>query len=150
MTRRTGAWALLLVALAASCERDADSVRAALAARQASWARQLEGIKAQHAALADRLQRQPASPANASPATLRMRARLEGARQSLTDVEIQRRQIDQQIEQALTQGGDAAEKALEEVSARMNGYFEGLTADVTAAGGELDALSKQKPSNQDE
>ncbi len=148
MTRRTGAWAVLIVMLAAGCERDADSVRTALALRQDSWARQLESIKAQHSALTERFQRQPASRADVSPAVLRMRARLDGARQSLADVEIQRRQIDQRIEQALSRGGDAAEKALEEVIAVMNGYFEGLTADLTAAGSELGELSKPKSSDQ--
>ena len=145
-------WALRVVAAtallsAAGCERDIDSVRAELAAKQAVWQRELGTIKAQRGALAERLARQPMATASAkeAPAITRMRATLDGLAQSLVDVEIQMRQLSSRLENAPRRGGDALQKALDEDSARMTDYFQALAGNVAAAGRALDDFGRTTP-----
>lgn len=133
---------------AAGCERDVETVRAELAAKQASWQRGIEAFKAQHAAIGERLARQPMAAAAGwnTPAVKRMRLTLDGFAQSLVDVEIQMRQVGSRVEQALGRGRDAAHKALDEDGERMNGYLQALADNLAATGRALDDLGKTETS----
>ena len=139
---------IAVLASAAGCQRDVDTVRAELTAKQAVWQRQIGTLKAQHAAIAERFARQPmaaAAPDKETPAVTRMRATLQGVAQALIDVEMQSRQVGARVDQAVARGGDAAQKALDEDGVRMNEYFEALTGDVAATGRALDDLIKTTP-----
>jgi hypothetical protein len=138
-------WLLLGAALAVAvgCSRDAESLRAELAAKQAVWQRELGAFKAQHTAMAERLARQKKAVAGTdAPPIVRMRATLNGVAQSLLDVEIQMRQAAARLDQALTRGGDAAQKALAEDIARMDGYVQALAGDMVATGRALDDFDR--------
>jgi hypothetical protein len=71
---------------------------------------------------------------------MRLRAALDGATQSLVDVEGQMRQVGPRIEQAIGEGGDVAEKALDEETSRMTAYLQGVAADLASVGRQLDEV----------
>jgi hypothetical protein len=125
----------LAIASAVACERDADSVRAALAARESSWSRRLTTLRSEHKALEARA---VARAARTQTETARLQAVVAGVRQSLADVEIQMHQIAPAVEHATVRGADAAQAALDEASARMAAYFDALTADLSAASHQLE------------
>lgn len=141
---------VFVTGLAAGCERDGESLRAQLAARQASWEQQIGAIKAQHAALKERFERKIAAanaPEATSPAAMRMRVVVDGTRQSLVDVEMQMRQVGPRLEEEIRRGGDAAEKLLEAETGRMNDYLQGMAADIGALGRGLDDFGNAERSN---
>jgi hypothetical protein len=128
------------------CQRDAETARALLRTQQASWERGLGSLKEQQAALKERFERQPPPPATApgdvSPTAMRMRAILDGGRQSLVDIESQIRQVPDRLEPAMGRGPEVAEKALEQESARINDYLKSMSDQLALAGRELDGYGK--------
>jgi hypothetical protein len=117
------------------CERGADGVHAALSARQSGWHRDLENVKAQVAGLRHRF---PATATALAPQTLRIRAVLDGADQSVADIDRQATEVAASVDAASLHGASAGEQALEEGSTRMNEYLRALAADVAAAGRQVD------------
>ena len=135
---------LLIAGIAlGGCQRDAESIKAALAARRATWDRELGSIKARKAAVDERLGRKAAAMKPGSPAVERIRAMLDGARQSLIDVEMQENQIGPNL--VKLRSGEEAEKALEQESQRMSEYLVQLTAGIGAAGRALDEVDRPAP-----
>jgi hypothetical protein len=137
--------AVIGIALA-GCQHDVERLRLELTARQASWDRQLGTIKAEHASLKERFGREIGNTgvAATNPAALRARATIDGLRQSIADVEIQARQVGPRLEEATTHGSDAAEKLLEQESARMNGTFQALVADLAATTQQVNDFGNQR------
>jgi len=131
----------IVPAVGAGCERSAEASRALVAARQASWTRQLARIKAEHVGLKERFGREITSPVGTTnPSALRARATLDGLGQSIADVEIQMRQVGGRVEAAIARGGDEAEKALDDESARMNGHLQALVADLAAVSRQMNGF----------
>jgi hypothetical protein len=122
----------------ASCQRDEDTIREALSAREASWKSNVDTLKAEKEAFRRRL----SGAAGAGPARVRVGATIDGLGQSIADVEAQMRQVRPRVERTLTRGGDAAQKVLDDETGRMNEYLQHLATDLTAAGRELDALGR--------
>jgi hypothetical protein len=131
-----------LAGLLTSCDRDGDPIRAALAERESSWARRLSALKGETAALVERSARL-APATDQSPPVLRARAVVDGASQALTDVEIQARQVRSRVELAMPAGAEVARRTLDEVAVQMNGYLDGLAADLSAANRQLTELSQK-------
>jgi hypothetical protein len=135
------AWAPALVALmcflGGGCRNNADTARMALAARQASWDRELALLRAQQAALRDRLGRQASAGAERS-----VRAALDGVGQSLVDVENQMQQMEPRLEQVIDHGGDTNER-VEQDCALMDGYLQALAANLTSAGTQVDEAGQR-------
>jgi hypothetical protein len=146
-SERTGILIACIVCIASAlvgCKRDADGIRDALGIREASWTRQLAALRAEHVSLRSRVGNAPATVETLAPAQRRVRIACDGVGQSLTDVETQVQQVRPRVEQAVSVGGDAARKALDEASSQMNGYFEALAADLVAANRELDDLGQNE------
>ena len=120
------------------CHGNADAIRAELAARRASWQRELGTLKSQQGGLRARLEGQLAGEGSQRS----VRAAVGGIGQSLVDVETQMRQVDPRVEQAIERGEDAS-KILEEECARMDGYLQALAAGVKSASDELDEWGRQ-------
>ena len=123
------------------CERSPEQAHALVEAQRASWARELGGIKEQQAILATRLQQQGAA-AGTSPAALRMRAVLDGARQSLVDVQNQLDQAATRMEQAARRNDQAGAQVLEEESVRAREYLQSLREQLTAASKQFEEFSR--------
>jgi hypothetical protein len=123
------------------CERNTEASRALIGERRASWAREIAGIKEQHAALAARLGGRGAG-ATGRPAEQRMQAVLDGARQSIVDVESQLSQAQTRMEQAVRHGGEAGRRAIDEESVKARGYMQALGEQLVTAAQQLDDLSK--------
>jgi len=66
---------------------------------------------------------------------------LDGARQSIADVEIQLAQAANRVEQAIRRGGQAGEQAIDEESIRARGYLQGLGDQLSTAARQLDVLA---------
>lgn len=128
------AW-LGTLSVLAGCERGADGVHSALSARQSGWHRDLENVKAQVAGLRHRF---PATATAHAPQTLRIRAVLDGADQSVADIERQVTEVASSVDAASVHGASAGEQALEAGSTRMNEYLRGLAEDVAAAARQVD------------
>jgi hypothetical protein len=128
-----------LAALAVGCERSAEASRALVAERRASWSRELAGIKEQQSALATRL-----GGAGQGPAAQRTRAVLDGARQSITDVENQLAQAQQRMEQAIRRGGEDGRRAIDDESARARDYLQALGEQLVAAAQQLEEFSRSE------
>jgi hypothetical protein len=130
----------VVVALTATvgCDWGAEASRALLAERRDSWTRELAGLKAQHAALAGRVDGRVASGA---PAERRTRAVLDGARQSIADVEGQLRQAETRAEEGIRRGGAAGEKSIEAESAQARRYLQALAQQLGAAARQVDRLA---------
>jgi hypothetical protein len=122
------------------CQGNGEQIRATLAAREASWQREIDTLKSQKVSLRSRVDGQPPGPA-----VRRARTTIGGIGQSLVDVEIQMRQIGPRVEKAISAGSDDASKALEEESGRMNGYLEALEGDLTSAEQELHEIGRSEP-----
>jgi hypothetical protein len=122
------------------CQGNGEQIRAALADREASWQRQSATLKSQQNALRSRLDGQAAGGA----ALKSLRATLGGLGQSSVDVDIQIRQVEPRVESAIARGGGEGSKALDEESARINGYLQTLAADVASAGEELDGIGRSQ------
>ena len=118
-----------------ACERGTDGVHAALSGRQSGWHRDLENVRAQ---LAQLRQRFPATARAVAPQNLRIRAALDGADQSVADIDRQVTEVAASVDAASVHGASAAEQALEQGSTRMNDYLSALASDVAAAGRQLD------------
>jgi hypothetical protein len=131
--------AIALVA-AVGCEQGADAQRAMLAQHRSSWTREIAGLKELHAALAARLNERLGG-ARGGPAGTRARAVIDGARQSIVDVENELDQAATRIDQAIRHGGDSGEKALKEESARARGYLQGLHDQIGGGARQVDALA---------
>jgi hypothetical protein len=131
------------LAWAAGCDRSAEASRAVVAARRASWAREIGGMREQQAALAARLSEQ-GTGSNAGPAALRTRAVLDGARQSIADVERQLAQADGRMEQAIRRGGEAGQHSIDDESANARGYLTALGEQLAAAARQLDGFSRSE------
>ena len=127
----------------AGCERSAEASRAVVAERRASWAREIAGIKAQQAALAARLGQQGAGSAG-GPAAVRTRAVLDGARQSIADVESQLAQAEARMEQAIRRSGEAGQHAIDDESVKARAYLQALGEQLGAAAQQLDDLSRSE------
>jgi len=143
------AGAVLAAALIAGtgCERNTEAARALIAERRASWAREIAGIKEQHAALAARLGARGAGAID-RPADQRMHAVLDGARQSIVDVESQLSQAQTRMEQAIRRGGEAGQRAIDEESVKARGYMQALGEQLVTAAKQLDDLSKSEDKTQ--
>ena len=131
----------LLVQFAAGCERHADASRALLAERRASWGREIAALKSQHAALLARSEGLSGLHAAAGPSQQRMHVVLDGARQSIADVEIQLAQVESRVEPAIRRGGQASEQAINDESARARSYLQGLGEQLSSAARQLDVLA---------
>jgi chromosome segregation ATPase len=127
---------VMVVASVAGCERGGEASRAVLAERRASWAREIAGLKSQHEVLATRFEGRSGTGAGASASERRMRAVLDGARQSIADVESQFAQAEGRVAQAIRRSTQAGEKALEEESARARSHLQAL-------GEQLGAVARQ-------
>jgi hypothetical protein len=125
------------------CERSAEASRAIVAERRASWGREIAGIKEAHAALAARLGGQ-GSGLSGGPAALRTRAVLDGARQSIADVESQLAQAEARMEQAIRRGGEAGQRSIDEESAKARSYLQALAEQLGAATRQLEDLSRNE------
>jgi hypothetical protein len=140
-----GAVALLLVFAIARCNNANDVLRQELRAEQASWERELATLKAQQVVLKERFDRQSGAivvnPGAVPVAQLRLRAILDGARQSAVDVELETRQSAARAEQAIARSSDEGEKSLTREREQMRTYLQGLTSQVATAGRELDDLA---------
>jgi hypothetical protein len=131
---------LLLVGLAilpGACRSSDDVIRAALAAETAGWQRELRTLADRHAALAVRVP----PPGREGPGDRRLRATLDGFRQSMADVNGQMRQIAPRVEQALKQTPATAQTTLEKEAALMDSYLRGLAADLNSAEQQSDLLA---------
>lgn len=133
----------VVVVVGAGCERSAEASRAVVAERRASWSREIAGIKQQQAALAARLGPQRTGAAS-GPATLRTRAVLDGARQSITDVESQLAQAEARMELAIRRGGEAGQHAIDDESVKARGYLQALGEQLAAAARQVDDLSRNE------
>jgi len=135
----------IVIALCAGvgCERSAEASRAIVAERRASWTREIAGIREQHAALAARLGGH-GTGSSGGPAALRAHAVLDGARQSITDVENQLAQAEGRMQQAIHHGGEAGQRSIDEESAKARGYLQALAEQLGAAAGQLDELSQNE------
>jgi len=129
---------------AGGCERSAESSRALIAARRASWAREIAGIKEQHAALEARLGGQAAGP-GAGPAEQRARAVLAGVRQSIDDVETQLAQAETRMQRAVGESGESGERAIDEESVKARSYLQALSDGIAAAAQQLEQMSNRTP-----
>jgi hypothetical protein len=125
------------------CERSPEQARALVEARRASWERELGGIKEQHAILAARYQQQP-GVAGGSAAALRLRAAVDGARQSIIDVKSQLDQAATRMEQAARRNDSAGEQTLEEESVRARAYLQALGEQLTVAAHQLEEFSRSE------
>ena len=147
MTRRAGACDSLIVALVASCERDAESLRSQLTAKQAAWERQIGSLRALQSSMQERFERQPppavAVAGGVSAPHQRMRAILDGSRQSLADLHLQIRQASPRLEPEIARGGEASETALEAEASRIGGLLQQLSGQLTSVGQELDGLASK-------
>ena len=128
----------IVLAWVAGCERGGEASRAVLAERRASWAREIAGLKSQHEVLAARLEGRPGAGAGASAADRRMRAVLDGTRQSIADVESQFAQAGGRVDQAIGRGSQAGERALEEESSRARSYLQKLGEQLGAVARQVD------------
>ena len=126
--RRASRLPIVVIVLASvvGCDRGGEASRAVLAERRASWTREIAGLKAQHEVLATRLEGRPGAGAGATASERRMRAVLDGARQSIADVESQFAQAEGRVDQAIRRGSQAGERALEEESARARSHLQAL------------------------
>jgi chromosome segregation ATPase len=136
---------MFLICAMTSCTSASDGLRQELKNDQASWERQVAILKAEQAVLRERFDRQSsnrvAHPGEIQPAELRLRAVLEGARQSAVDVELEARQSAARAEQAIARGADEGEKSLTREREQMRTYLQGLTSQVATAGRDLDDLA---------
>lgn len=142
MKRKTAALSVVIaIGITAGCEQGADFLRASLAQRRDSWSRELSGLKEQQAALAARLDERLGT-SRGGPAAMRTRAVLDGARQSIVDVDNQLQQAGTRLEQAIRRGGDSGEKALDDESALARGYLQGLGQQLGAVAQQVDGLAQ--------
>lgn len=147
----TGSVRPLAVALVATiafgsaigCERSADASRALVAERRAAWAREIAGIREQQAALASRMGSSGAGTGD-SPAVRRTRAVLDGARQSIADVENQLTQASTRMEHEIRRGGEAGRQAIDDESARARGYLQSLGDQLGAAAQQVEELARNE------
>jgi hypothetical protein len=132
-----------LLSAVAGCQADRDGINAALSAREADWQRNVGSLRGQQVALTRRFEGRPTSAPDAVAAGQQLRVVLAGAAQSLNDVEIHARQVRPFVEEALSRGGDEAERALESETARMNRYFQVLSETMGSAAQTLDDFERQ-------
>ena len=132
------------------CERDADWFRGLLKDKQAGWERQLGTLRAQQAAFHDRFARQPqpqSAPGTISAPYVRVHAILDGNRQSLSDIAVQIRELPRRLEAVIAKGGDAAEQAIEQEGARMDGHLRVVANQFTSIERELGGLGRDNQPN---
>jgi len=125
------------------CERSPEQARAVVEARRASWARDLGGLKEQQALLAVRFEQQQAG-GGGSAATLRLRAMIDGARQSIVDVQRQLDQAATRMEPAARRNDRAGEQALDEESLLARQYLQSLGEQLTAAAQQFEQFSRHE------
>jgi len=126
---------------ASGCERSPEEARALVDARRASWARELGGMKEQQAILAARFEQQRAGADN-SAAALRLRAVIEGARQSIVDVQSQLDQAATRMEQAARRNDRVGDGALDEECLRARQYLETFGEQLTVAAEQVEEFSR--------
>jgi hypothetical protein len=147
MTTRGGAWAVLIVAFVASCERDPESLRSQLTAKQAAWERQVSSLRALQSSMQERFERQPppavALVGGVSAPHQRVRAILDGSRQSLADLHLQIRQAGSRLEPEITRGGEASEHALDAEATRIGALLQQLSGQLTSVAQELEGLASK-------
>src|SRR5262249_13907977 len=112
-----------------------------IAGLRASWAREIAGIKSEHAALVARLGSQGADSKD-GPAAIRARAVLDGTRQSIVDVENQLAQAEGRMEQTARGGGDAAQGMSDEESVKARGYLQALNEQLVVTAQQLDQFPR--------
>jgi len=137
---RTGPGALLLIVVLAACERDPAATRAILREQQQQWARDLGTLRQQEVELHARLT--SLSTSGRTVAALRVAPLLNGARQSITDIEMQAQQADERLEPVLRQGGQAALEAIDAERTQIGGYLKMLRDQLETAGRTLGALER--------
>lgn len=139
------------VALAVvGCQSGADGLRAELSTQQTSWRHELETLRAQQASLRERFGRQrpavmAALGASGQAAAARLQAALDGAAQSVVDLESQERQAAEQVETAVAAGTEQGRHALDGARERVNPQVAALSTDVTALIAEVDNFGKLEP-----
>jgi uncharacterized protein involved in exopolysaccharide biosynthesis len=146
--KRPFGWLTLGILVAVvGCQRDADSMRAQLAQEQGTWARELDALRARQDVLEQRFRSQPTAvpsvPGGVSAPHVRVRAILDGSRQSLADVDLQIRQAGSRLEPALSRGGEAADKAIADERERIAGLLRRLSEQLVTVSGELDDVGKR-------
>jgi hypothetical protein len=140
-------FSLFVAATAVGCRSGADSLRTELSVQQTSWQRQLETLRAQQAALRERFGRQRPSVvaalgASGEASAARLAASLDGAAQSVVDLDSQQRQAGAQVEAAIARGTEEGRHALDGVRERINEQLSALAADGTALIAEVDNFGK--------
>lgn len=118
---------------ATSCDRKGEEARQELTQRRAGWTHEIAAMRSHQAELAVRFDQQAAANRIGDPATARTRAVLEGARQSIGDLEGHLRQLDVVLEPAFRKGGEEAEHALERASGGARASLEALAAQLVVA-----------------
>jgi hypothetical protein len=135
--------AVVLVACATfTCDRGLDASRSLVAARRGGWERNLTTLQQQHAALQHRFNGATQSP-GAAALNAQMRATLEGTRQSLADIAVQIAQVDRRFDDAVAHG-EAPSQVAERECARLDGYFQTMSEQLTEAGQQLDRFEQSE------
>jgi hypothetical protein len=134
---------VLAFAWAVGCERSPQAARAVIAERRAGWTREIGGMKEQLAALVARADGHHEG-APGGPAEQRTRVVLAAAQQSIGDVERQLAQAAERTDQSVRLGGEAAQRAIDDESARSRGYLQALGQVLGSAGRQLDGLARSE------
>jgi len=131
---------IALVAMLSDCERGADSSGALIGARRAAWEREVRALREQQSTLVTRFERKGLS-SSGLPAERRVRVAIDGARQSISDVENQLERAGARME-AAHRGGHAVEHSIDEESARARDYLRALADQLLDASKQLDDVGR--------
>jgi hypothetical protein len=126
------------LACAVGCERTSEASRAALAERRESWSREIGGCNGQYAALEARLAGGAGTASRGGVAERRVRAVLEGTRQSIADVEIQLGQAAGRAEQAISRGREEGERAIETEGVNARASLQALNEQIGRTARQVD------------
>jgi hypothetical protein len=135
-----GGLLLLAVWPVLACQHGVDASRSMLVARHSGWERTVSTLQQQHAALEHRfggLTHQGDAPAFEA----QTRATLDGARQSLADLDVQIGQVDGRFDRGVAAGERPDQVADREVG-RVEGYLQAVSAQLVETGRQLDAVER--------
>jgi hypothetical protein len=121
LLRRSGAVAVLSLALGIfGCDRTAE-LEAALDGHRADWARGIAALRMRHSATMGQFNSHPTPPTDSGSYARHARARaiVLGTNQSLSDLDNAAIQAAQRVEAAIRRDTEAAERALEEGNANI-------------------------------
>ena len=134
--------ALLALCLASACDRGADASRSLLASRRTGWERARSTLRQEREALQRRFAGLPLD--NDAPALdAQMRATLDGARQSLADVDVQIGQAAPRFEQAVAHG-ELPDQVVDRECGRVDRYLQTMSEQLAEAGRRLDGFEQDR------